>query len=130
MVPGSQHDEVVVRLVILLERRISLEGPVVILLVPPATDNQRGHRRRFQIIAGTSGLPIIVVARMGDEGIPRRKLTCIKFGDLAERAFLEIKIVGVLIEGDVRILFRAFHHLHVFITVALTKGAIVKKVVA
>src|SRR5438067_440686 len=119
MIPWPEHDEVVITLVELFERGIRCQGAVKVFLIPPPADYQGRDACRLELVSIAACLPIIVVSRMRDERIPRWKLSFVQFGDSAERSFFEIPIVGVLVERYFRILFRRFHHLHVFIAVAL-----------
>src|SRR4051812_27917960 len=73
VVPWPQHDKIVIGLIEFLERRISRERSVIVFLVPPAADDQRRHVSFLQIVSRAAGLPVIVIAGMGDERIPRRK---------------------------------------------------------
>src|SRR3954468_16258513 len=47
VVPRTQHDKVVIGLIEFLEGRVGRERPVIVFLVPPATDDERCHPRRF-----------------------------------------------------------------------------------
>ena len=129
MVPRPEHDEVVIALVEFLQRLVRFQSAVIILLIPPPADYQRSDARSFELVSVAACLPIVVVSRMRDERIPRWKLSFVQFGDSAERSFFEIPVVGVLVERYFRILFRRLHHLHVFVTVALTECAVVKEIV-
>src|SRR6185503_18845347 len=91
MVPGTDDEMVHAGLVVFLERVIDRDGPVEVLLIPPARDVQCGHGRRSNRRNHRLAFPELVVVRMRDVVVPRWNLSFeVTLVDVAERTDVEV----------------------------------------
>ena len=104
MIPGAKHNEVLILLIMLLQRGVGRQGTVEIFLVPPAAHHQRRHVSLRQVALRGACFPVVVIIWMRHKSIPGRQLALELVGDLGKGTQLEIPIVGILIERNVCVL--------------------------
>ena len=97
--PGTEHEEVLVVLVVGLQLLVDLDGAVEVLGVVPAGDVERGDGDALQIRedAAHLRLPVLVHVGMRHEIVPHARLAAQDLADLGERAHLQV--ARVLVPG-------------------------------
>ena len=130
VIPGTHDDTIAVRPgdgVESLERRIGRRRAEDVFLIVPATHGEHRHRRRVNPLFGGARLPVLVVARVRDEPVPRRPRAAEQLRHPGKLTHAPIPVVHV---GHADIELADFHAIRVFDAVALPERALMEEVVA